>query len=174
VDRKRCADPGDLNPCALRSLGAFARVSSQPNCSFLDLGRASWRGQVLIKPLHRRQAVGDDRGRAHPGFTQEFSHEALGSTLISPRLHEDVEHLALGIDGAPEIQLFLSKPVTRDSDIITFAHMDEVCVKLRIGVPTRCVESVDRSVHAVLADFGNTAAKPATRTATLRLVTIFF
>jgi hypothetical protein len=25
-------------------------------------------------------------------------------------LHEDVEHLALSIDGAPEIGLFLSKP----------------------------------------------------------------
>ena len=35
--------------------------------------------------------------------------------LISPRLHEDVEHLALGIDGAPEIH---SLAANRDEHLV--------------------------------------------------------
>jgi hypothetical protein len=33
----------------------------------------------------------------------ELTHEALGVPLVPLRLHEDVGHFALGIDGAPEI-----------------------------------------------------------------------
>ena len=46
---------------------------------------------------------------------QEFSHEPLGSPLISLRLHEDVEHFALSIDGAPEIH---SPAADRDGHLV--------------------------------------------------------
>ena len=56
--------------------------------------------------MHRSR--GSSGRRTHSADTNSWRIApsiCLGSPLISPRLHEDVEHFALGIDGAPEIHL---------------------------------------------------------------------
>jgi hypothetical protein len=49
------------------------------------------------------QMIGDECRRAHAVFSHEFAHEPCCGLLIPLRLHQNVEHLAFGIDGTPEI-----------------------------------------------------------------------
>src|ERR1700674_4173160 len=58
------------------------------------------------------QLVGDDGPRDVLQSLQQLAKEFLGSLSIAKRLHQDIEHLAVRIDGAPQIiQLAIDRQV---------------------------------------------------------------
>ena len=67
---------------------------------------------ALLLVLHRRhyfylgrriatEFVGDDRSWDIPKSFQQLAKELLGGPFVPPRLNEDVEHIAVLIDGPP-------------------------------------------------------------------------
>src|SRR6266849_4150948 len=96
------------------------RLSRRLEALYTPLSFSRWLVRVLcsvVEPctqfmLHRRQDLGLGCGVAaqlvgdnHPGdvlkHLQQFAEELLRSPLVTPRLDEDVEHLAVLVDGPP-------------------------------------------------------------------------
>src|SRR4029453_4913664 len=54
---------------------------------------------------------------------QQFPEEARGGAPIAPGLHEDVDHVAILVDGPPEILL---PPLDRDEQFVQVPHIAHV------------------------------------------------
>ena len=58
----------------------------------------------------RAQLVGRDPGRREALFTEQFAHQLDGRRPVSTTLDQDLEDLALVVDGTPQIHLLACDP----------------------------------------------------------------
>ncbi len=76
----------------------------------LDQGHALAVGRTVGAEL-----VGDDHPRHGAGLLEELAEEPPGRSGVPPVLHEDVKHVAVGVDGPPQV---LPLPVDLDEDLV--------------------------------------------------------
>jgi hypothetical protein len=104
MERKRWADAADLKRCIFRSR---RRTTWWEFSARLFLRRpCSWRAQ---SPRWRPAAavgaepIGDEHARRIALLPEELAHQPQGGGLLPLGLDEQVEDLALAVDGSPQI-----------------------------------------------------------------------
>ncbi len=78
--------------------------------AMLDAGQ-----DLALRRAVAGQLVGDDHARHVGEALEQAAKELLGSGLIAPGLHQDIEHGAVLVDGAPQIVL---RAVDLDEDLV--------------------------------------------------------
>jgi len=91
-------------------VGIFRAIVRSPILYVLDIGEYLRLGGRIAAKL-----VGDDGPRDVLQSLQQLAKEFLGSLFIAERLHQNIEHLAVLIDGAPQI---LRLAIDREIDFI--------------------------------------------------------
>ena len=99
---------------------------------------------------------------------QCLTEEPLGGQCITPALHEDVDHVAVLVDGAPEV---VDLPAQRDKDLVNMPNITKPALpaleapavlgpELQTPAPNRLIGDDDASFSEQVLDSPEAHGKP--------------
>ena len=145
---KRCACAGGLEPSHL-ALALAGRLMREFGPIVLVLRRAvhDRRHHATVGRRVAAQLVGDQPAGHTALAFQQLPEEAFGRVPITSRLHEDVDHVAVMVDGAPEILL---APLNGDEQFVQVPRVAQASLpapqRARIRRPERATPLANRLV----------------------------
>ena len=106
------------------------------------------------------QSVSDDLQRLSSLLAQKSTEEPFCSASITPRLHQDVDYVAVLIDRAPQIlqvavdskEYFVQMPVVAQPALSSLQFADIICAELLTPQPNRFIGYEDASLRQKILD----------------------